>query len=142
VLKPVAYWDTSALVTLCVDQADSARALLFADAYGIVVWWATPIEIASASAQLLRQEKITSAEYAHVKLQAEQLANTWHTVAPSASIAKRACGLLETHPLRAADALQLAAALEWCEGKPDGEVFLTFDRRLSQAAGLVGFALK
>jgi hypothetical protein len=46
------------------------------------------------------------------------------------------------HPLRAADAMQLAAALEWCEGKPKGNVFLTFDKRLSEAAGLAGFALE
>jgi predicted nucleic acid-binding protein len=46
------------------------------------------------------------------------------------------------HPLSAADALQLAAALEWCEGKPQGNVFLTFDRRLREAAGLAGFTLE
>jgi hypothetical protein len=38
--------------------------------------------------------------------------------------------------------LQLAAALEWCEGKPARRMFLTFDQRLSEAAGLAGFALQ
>ncbi len=46
------------------------------------------------------------------------------------------------YPLSAADALQLAAALEWCEGKPRGNVFLTFDRRLREAAELAGFTLE
>ena len=63
-------------------------------------------------------------------------------VRPSAKIAAEACSLLEVHPLSAAGALQLAAALEWCEGKPKGNDFLTFDKRLREAAGLAGFTLK
>jgi predicted nucleic acid-binding protein len=100
------------------------------------------VEIASALAQLLRQLQITTVEYAHAKQQAEQLAIIWRTVAPSARIAFQARILLEQYTLRAADALQLAAALEWCEGQPNGKVFLTFDRRLHEAAGLAGFTLE
>jgi len=33
--------------------------------------------------------------------------------------------------VRAADALPLAAALEWCEGIPQGRVFLAADQKLS-----------
>jgi len=57
-------------------------------------------------------------------------------------IARDARTLLELYPLRAADALQLSAALEWCEGAPKGKVFLTFDKRLGEAAGLAGFTLQ
>jgi len=63
-------------------------------------------------------------------------------MAPTDKLARGARNLLERYPLRAADALQLAAALEWCEGKPAGNVFLTFDRRLGEAAGLAGFTLE
>ncbi len=42
--------------------------------------------------------------------------------------------LLEAHPLKAADAFQLAAALKWREGvEADGE-FVSLDRRLRDAA--------
>jgi predicted nucleic acid-binding protein len=142
VLKPVAFWDTSVLVTLCVDQTPSPQALLFEGKYRIAVWWATHVEIASAVAQLLRQQKITAVEYAQAKQQAEHLAIIWRTVAPSARIAFQARVLLEQYPLRAADALQLAAALAWCEDKPNGNVFLSFDQRLREAAGQAGFTLE
>jgi len=75
-------------------------------------------------------------------MQADGLAILWSVIAPSAKIGFEARALLERYPLRAADALQLAAALEWCEGKPTGNVFLTFDKRLREAAGLAGFTLE
>jgi predicted nucleic acid-binding protein len=142
VLKPVAFWDTSVLVTLCVDQKSTPQALWFESKYKFAVWWATHVEIASALAQLLRQQKITPAEYAHGKQQAEGMANIWRVIAPSAKIALDARAFLERYPLRAADALQLAAAMEWCEGNPKGNVFLTFDLRLREVAGLAGFAVE
>jgi predicted nucleic acid-binding protein len=73
---------------------------------------------------------------------AQTLSLTWVSINPSAMIAAAACSLPESHPLSAADALQLAAALEWCEGQPSGKVFLTFDRRLREAATLAGFTLE
>jgi hypothetical protein len=49
-------------------------------------------------------------------------------------------------PLRrsgwSADALQLAAALEWCEGAPQGRVFLTADLKLREAALFSDFDVK
>jgi predicted nucleic acid-binding protein len=72
---------------------------------------------------------------------AREIVQSWYSVG-SESVAVNACLLLEVYPLRAADALQLAAALEWCEGKPQGKVFLTFDQRLHEAAGLAGFTLE
>jgi uncharacterized protein len=125
-----------------VDQAASPKALLFEAKYGIAVWWATKVEMASALAQLVRRQEIGAVEYAHAKRQAEGLSNLWRVIAPSERIATLACDLLETHPLRAADALQLAAAQEWCEGQPSGKVFLTFDQRLRDAAGSAGFTLE
>jgi hypothetical protein len=47
--------------------------------------------------------------------------------------------LVDRYDLRAADSLQLAAALEWCEGVPEGHVFLTIDQTLREAALLSGF---
>jgi hypothetical protein len=45
------------------------------------------------------------------------------------------------HPLRAADALQLGAALVWCEEQSHGEVFVCLDARLREAARREGFSL-
>jgi hypothetical protein len=45
------------------------------------------------------------------------------------------------HPLRAADALQLAAALIWVEEQPHGESFVSLDPRLRDSAAREGFTL-
>lgn len=141
-LEPVAFWDSSVLVPLCVEQASTARAYRLRSKYQMAVWWATQVETASALARQLRQQEITSGDHAHALLQVQGLANLWRVIQPSANILATACSLLELYPLRAADALQLAAALEWCEGKPKGRVFLSFDQRLREAAMLAGFTVE
>ena len=47
--------------------------------------------------------------------------------------------LVESHPLRAADALQLGAALAAAEDDPAGLEFVTLDRRQALAAEREGF---
>ncbi|MGA2673977.1 MAG: PIN domain-containing protein [Terracidiphilus sp.] len=141
-LKPRAFWDTSVLVPLCVSQTPSARSHRFFGKYLVTVWWATPVEMTSAFVRLLRRQEISSLTYAQALRQADGLANLWDVIKPSEKLALDARTLLERYPLRAADALQLAAALAWCEGKPKGNVFLTFDRRLGEAAGQAGFTLE
>ncbi|HXM20881.1 MAG TPA: hypothetical protein VN948_06425 [Terriglobales bacterium] len=54
----------------------------------------------------------------------------------------KAVQLVERYDLRAADSLQLAAALGWCEDEPHGRVFLTADQKLREAALLSGFDAK
>jgi predicted nucleic acid-binding protein len=90
----------------------------------------------------MRVGEINHDEFLAGKQLAQTIALTWVRIKPSANIEAEACSLLELYPLRAADALQLAAALSWCDGKPAGMVFLTFDLRLGEAAGLAGFTLQ
>jgi hypothetical protein len=54
-------------------------------------------------------------------------------------VRERAERLLRVHPLRAADALQLAAALLVFGDKPRGRSFVTLDDALLQAARREGF---
>ncbi len=139
---PIAFWDSSALIPLCVHQKQTEKATsLFAD-HAMTVGWSTPVEIISGMTRLLRMGEIDDAELQSGKQLAQTIGAMWIPINPTARIAAQACSLLEVHPLRAADALQLAAALEWCEGEPVGKVFLTFDQRLREAAGLAGFALQ
>jgi predicted nucleic acid-binding protein len=49
--------------------------------------------------------------------------------------------LLQKYPLRAADAHQLGAAAVAAEGRPESLEFVTFDRRLADAARGEGFCL-
>jgi predicted nucleic acid-binding protein len=142
VRKPAAFWDSSALVTLCVKQAFTVQAQSLESKYGMVVWWSTPVEILSALARMLRAGQMTEVQFSQAKVEADRMANLWQRMEPTQEIAARARNLLELHALRVADALQLAAAMEWCEGRPRSFVFLTFDRRLQEAARLTGFNLE
>jgi len=49
--------------------------------------------------------------------------------------------LLLSHPLSAADALQLAAALTWAGKQPREHAFVCLDRRLHDAARKEGFLI-
>lgn len=134
-----AFWDSSALVPLCVRQPLTPRARELYKHYEIAVWWATPVEIASALTRLLRMQHIDARELAESRKLAVKLAEEWWTVQPTDVLPARAASLIARHDLRAADALQLAAALEWCENQPQGRVFLTADQRLREAARVSGF---
>ena len=70
-----------------------------------------------------------------------QLVQHADTIAPTDDVRRRAARLLAVHPLRAADALQLAAALVWVEEQPHGERFVSLDGRLRDAAAREGFTL-
>jgi len=141
-MKPVAFWDSSALIPLCVSQPMTDTARWLEERYGIVAWWATQVEIISGLTRLERMGQITHERFLVGKQIAREIVQDWHSVGSTKSIALDACSLLELYPLRAADALQLAAALEWCEGNPKGQVFLTFDQRLAEAAAKAGFTLE
>ncbi|MGB0116127.1 MAG: hypothetical protein WBP73_04920 [Terriglobales bacterium] len=108
----------------------------------MVVWWATSVEIASALARLVRMKQLNSSDWAKAGKIATALANDWSVIQPSEAVRAKATKLVDRYDLRAADALQLAAALAWCEDSSQGRVFLTVDQKLQEAALLSGFDAK
>jgi predicted nucleic acid-binding protein len=85
---------------------------------------------------------IPQGQFLAAKQLAQSLVQSWHPVNASNRITGEACSSLELHPLSAADALQLAAALEAFEHKTQSHVFITADQRLADAARLTGFAVE
>jgi uncharacterized protein len=71
----------------------------------------------------------------------KQLADSWHEVEPGGIVAESAVRFLRVHSLRAADALQLAAAFVAAERRPPSLQFVTLDERLAGAARKEGFEL-
>jgi predicted nucleic acid-binding protein len=134
-----AFWDSSALVPLCVRQGMTLAAISLYKTHDVVVWWSTPVEIASALSRLLRMKQIDGSDCAKARKLARVIGDFWSVIQPSDVVRSKAVQLVERYALRAADSLQLAAALEWCEDVPQGRVFLTADERLRQAALLSGF---
>jgi len=70
------------------------------------------------------------------------LVEAWMEVEPTETVRERALRLLRVHPLRAADALQLSAALVACSEQPRGCVFYSGDLRLKEAAIAEGFIVE
>ena len=137
-----AFWDASALVPLCIRQSITPSAITFYKSYEVVVWWATPVEIASALARLVRMRQLDSGQWTRAHKLAKELADVWSMIQPSDALRAKATLLVDRFDLRAADSLQMAAALEWCEDVPQGRVFLTADQKLREAAMLSGFDAK
>lgn len=134
------FWDSSALVPLLVDEDTSAPLEnLFQDERGAAVWWAAEVECASAVARLERMEQITPSEASSAFDQLQSLAEVWHVIDPVESIRLSAKRFLRVHELRAADALQLAAAFVTAEGRPESLEILCLDERLALASEREGF---
>jgi predicted nucleic acid-binding protein len=137
--RQLAFWDASALVPLCVRQSITPGAIALYKSYAAVVWWATPVEMASALARLVRMKQLGARDWTKSRRMAGSLAEEWFVIQPSDALRTKATQLVDHYDLRAADALQLAAALEWCQDVPDGRLFLTADHRLREASILSGF---
>jgi len=136
------FWDSSALVPLLVAEPRSAALTrLFAGDAEPVIWWATPLECHSALRRRHREAMLATDAMTAATERLRLLVQHADAVAPTDELRHRAGRLLAVHPLRAADALQLAAALEWCEQQPQGEGFATLDARLAQAAAAEGFTV-
>ena len=136
------FWDSSALVPLCVIEPSSAQvhAVLASDR-GMTVWWGTVVECESALARRRRQGSFPEASFRLWRVRLREIETAWYVVDPSAAVRDKAVRLLWVHGLTAADALQLSAALAWCEESPSGHEFVSLDERLVEAAALEGFAV-
>lgn len=136
------FWDTSAVAALCVAEPTSAtaRAAAFADP-AMIVWWGTRTECVSALARRVREGGMSGTGERQARDVLRQLVQVWAEVQPSESLRDTAERLLAVHPLRAADAFQLAAALQWCQGAAAGHAVVSFDARLRGAAYREGFTL-
>ncbi len=134
------YWDASALVPLLVAEPRSAEVseALAADS-GIVTWWGSRIECTSAIARLERASALTPRQASQALAVLATLADGWNEILPTDTVRETARRMLRVHPLRAADAVQLAAASVMAGGRPAGVGFMAFDDRLRDAANREGF---
>jgi hypothetical protein len=112
---------------------------LFRDDPDVLIWWAAPVECVSALERRRREGRLPSPIYLEARRRLIHVTEQSSTVEPHASVRSRAERLLATHPLRAADALHLAAALLACDERTVGASFVSFDGRLREAAEREGF---
>ena len=105
----------------------------------VITWWATRTECVSAIARLDREGSLAPRELADAFGRLEEIADSWQEVTPTSRLRQVAERVLRVHPLRAGDALQLAAAVIAADGSPETLPFVTLDDRLARAAEREGF---
>lgn len=137
------FWDSSAIVPLLVAESDTPlRESQLRANPSLLVWYATHLEIESAICRRLRENSLDPSLASQARARLSVLSKSWLEVQPTPLVKARAIRLLRVHPLRAADAFQLAAALAACHEMTAGNRFLTADLRLATAASLEGFDLQ
>ncbi|MGH7206960.1 MAG: type II toxin-antitoxin system VapC family toxin [Nitrospiraceae bacterium] len=136
------FWDASAIIPLCLEEPPTPRLKKLAEEdSALIVWWGTPIECFSALARRRREAILSSAEEEQARSILIKLLDEWTEIEPSREIRERAGRILLVHSLRAADSLQLAAALVWANGRPTGHEFVCIDQKLRDAAQREGFTI-
>ncbi len=113
------FWDSSAIVPLIVEEATSSacRALLRADR-AIAVWALSRVEVLSAIWREVRAGTMDRAAAVQAGRRLDALSTAWTEVDGLTTVRARAERIVAVHPLRAADALQMAAALVLSKERP------------------------
>jgi predicted nucleic acid-binding protein len=99
------------------------------------------VEVHSAIVKLRRLAKLSEGEKQKALSQLDVLNRGWREILPGDQVRDLAARLLDAHELRAADSLQLAAALIWCQQRSARRDFVCADQRLSRAAAATGFSV-
>jgi uncharacterized protein len=105
----------------------------------VALWWGAPIECASALMNARRRDRISLADFQKAQALIDHLRARAVEVQPTEAVRARALRILSVHALRAATALELAAALIWCQERTHGVSFVSLDEPLRLAAALEGF---
>ena len=135
----LAYFDTSALLKLFIDEDGSGQAGAMWDAADSVLTGrvAQP-EARAALAAAARALRLTRSQHRAAKGELARLWSDLHVIELAPRIAELAGDLAERHALRGYDAVHLASAREATGGDA---VFVTWDRPLAAAALSEGMAI-
>lgn len=136
------FWDSSAIVPLLIKEetTDFLLDLIQSDREK-VIWWGTETECLSALARREREGGLNRQFVALAEANLSKILAESYEIQPNLELRRIARRLLMTHPLRAADAIQLASAL-FFGGTQIAELsFVTLDKNLSAAAGREGLPL-
>ena len=136
------FWDSSAIVPLLVyETATTAIERLISADPLMLVWWASGVECASALSRLEREDVLDQSGATDAFDRLKRLSERWHVIDPNDGVREAAIRFLRVHPLRASDALQLAAAFVASDRRPSSLEVITLDDRLALAGRKEGFAV-
>ncbi len=136
------FWDSSAIIPLCLKEqmSETVKRLIKSDE-DLVVWWTTRVECLSALSRRRREGTLSINSELKAKSVLSVLSAEWSEMQPGELVRQRAERLLAIHPLRSADAFQLAAALMWAQENPQDLEMVCLDQNLREAAHKEGFTI-
>ncbi len=136
------FWDSSALIPLVLAERSTTRVKRWLrEDPDVIVWALTRVELLSALARRRREEPESAPQLLAARRDLLGAWEQWSEVTAVELVRRHAERVVETHPLRAADALQIAAALVAAEGDPATLEFVSLDRNLAEAAEREGFGV-
>jgi hypothetical protein len=138
----VRFWDASALVPLLILERGTAFAARWLrQDPGVVVWTLTRVELLSALARQRRDDRRGAAALSAARRDLLQEWERWSEITAVDVVRRHAERLVETHPIRAADALQIGAALVAAQQNPELYEFVTLDEVQATAAEREGLRI-
>ncbi|MCL5098164.1 MAG: type II toxin-antitoxin system VapC family toxin [Candidatus Omnitrophica bacterium] len=127
-------------MALLVAETCSRRALeILNQDSAIITWWGSPLECVSALSRRERESTLGAELVEEALGRLLALQQGWMEVDPTDKVRNWAKRLLRLHPLRAADALQLVAAVVATDQEPGRLEFACADARLAAIARREGF---
>ncbi len=136
------FWDSSAIVPLVVNEKETDYCLkTLSHDQEMLIWCLSRLEVMSALCRQVRDKTISDTEFQKAKTRMNDLIERAYEVKAIEKVKQRALRLLEVHPLRAADACQLASALVASQEDPGRLTIVCFDQRLMKAAIKEGFVV-
>ncbi len=136
------FWDSSAIVPLLIEEETTDYCLqVLADDPKMLSWCLSKLEVISALCRSLRDGVIDAGDFEKAKKRLSRILGKAAEITAVDRVRSRALRLLEVHPLRAAGACQLGAALVSSREDPERFAIICFDRGLQSAAAREGFTV-
>ena len=108
-----AFWDTSAIIHICVPGQSLSGAKRVLSRHAVVVWRTARVEVRRAIERLRKEAAISPRAYDASCDRLEALLASWREIQPTESLREIACVQLERFSIRVANALhgvQMASA--------------------------------
>lgn len=136
------FWDSSAIIPLLVleEQTEYCVNAFKAD-NEIMVWTMSKIEVFSALCRRIRENALNLESFESANRRMNDLFDIAFDIVSISKVKQRALRLLQVHPLKAADALQLASVLVATQEDTSKVSIMCFDEILKQAARREGFTV-
>jgi predicted nucleic acid-binding protein len=137
-----AYFDSSAVVKLYVQESGRAAVLRLLRQHEMVASAILPVEIRGALRRRAAENVIDSSRLPAALHQLAVDRAQWNLMAVSAEILERAEQLVASHPVRTLDAIHIASAQEFGARLKTRVPFISADHRQIQTAAAAGLMVR